>query len=128
MPKKSISRAAQKAQVRMHEISLAENIVKILEKELLDPEITAVKIVYLEVGYLRYIVPEILETAFLSAPKDEKLKNAKLKIKVLPLIIKCLKCGKETIMDKIELSCAHCSSDDVKLIGGKEFSVKEIEW
>ena len=79
----------------MHEIKLMEDVVKILDKQVDDPEVGEVKTVYLEVGQLRYIVPEIMTTGFNCVPKNEKLKNARLDIKILPVKVRCADCGKE---------------------------------
>ncbi|MDP8258559.1 MAG: hydrogenase maturation nickel metallochaperone HypA [Candidatus Aadella gelida] len=68
----------------MHEMKLIESMVSILNKEVDDVSIHEVKEVHLEVGELRYIVPEIMENCFKHVPKSIKLKNAKLKVMVVP--------------------------------------------
>ena len=112
----------------MHEIQFAQNIVKVLEDQIADPEVGDVKKVYLEVGQLHYIVPEILDTGFANIPKDEKLKNAKLEIKVIPVKIKCLKCGREKEVEESDYLCRECSGEKTEIISGKEFMVTGIEW
>ncbi len=67
----------------MHEIKLTQNLVSILDREVASDEIGMVKVVHLEVGKLRYIVPEIMQTAFRHVPKHEKLTEAKLEIEVI---------------------------------------------
>ena len=112
----------------MHEIKLMEDVVKILDKQVDDPEVGDVKTVYLEVGELRYIVPEIMTTGFKCLPKSRKLDNARLDIKVLPVRIRCVDCGKEQEVKDNVYKCSGCSSVRAERIAGDEFIVKGIEW
>ena len=112
----------------MHELKLAENIVTILEKEIQSPEVGNVKTVYLEVGKLKYIIPDIMESSFAHIPKSTKLKDAKLEISEVPVRIKCSSCGSERVVNDGDYFCQECSSGDTEVIGGKEFLVKGIEW
>ena len=111
----------------MHEIKIAENIVTILEKEIALPEVEKVKTVYLEVGKLRYIIPEILISSFKAVPKNEKLDKAEIKIEEIPVKMKCDGCGLEYIVDE-DYKCKECSSDKAEMITGNELIVKGIEW
>jgi len=75
----------------MHEMAMVKDMVAILDREVADPEVGDVKTVYLEVGEYRYIVSEIMDSCFRAYPKSDKLKNASLKIDVVPgrdLVIK----------------------------------------
>jgi len=112
----------------MHEIKLAEDLVNILNKEVSSPEVGKVKTVYLEVGKLRYIVPEIMRSCFVHIPKDKKLEEAEINIKILPIKIKCKKCKTERVVDNGIYVCETCLSEEAKLISGNEFMVKGIEW
>lgn len=112
----------------MHELKLAENIVAILEKEVASPEVGDVKTVYLEVGKLKYIIPEIIESSFKHIPKSSKLKDAKLEILEVPAKIKCSSCSSERVVDDGDYFCKECSSGDTEVVAGKEFLVKGIEW
>ena len=112
----------------MHEVKLAENIVAILEKEVESPEVGDVKTVHLEVGKLKYVVPDIMSSSFEHIPKSEKLRNAKLAIPELPVRIRCNSCGIEKPVENGEYFCSGCDSGDTEVIGGKEFLIKGIEW
>ena len=112
----------------MHEIKLAESIVAILEKEAASPEVGEVKTVHLEVGKLKYVVPEIISSSFEHIPKSEKLRNAKLRITEIPVRIKCNACGTEKPVENGEYFCSVCDSGDTEVTGGKEFLIKGIEW
>ena len=112
----------------MHEVSLVKNMLMVLDVEVNSPEVGYVKNVHLEIGALKYVVPEIMEECFDNAPKHEKLKNARINIKVVPVKIKCLSCGSEHDVEAGEYLCPSCSGDNVELTGGDEFMLKGIDW
>ncbi len=112
----------------MHEMKFAKYIVDILEKETSGPDIGEVKTVFIEVGELRYIVPDILVSGFKAVPKKKKLQKADLNIKVLPLKVKCTSCGVLSIADKTDLRCPVCTSGKTELVSGNEITIKGIEW
>ena len=112
----------------MHEIKLTEDMVAILEREVSSPEVKKVKKVHLEVGKLRYIVPEIIMSCFEHVPKSEKLSDAKIEIKELPVTVKCEECEKEQIVGDGMYGCSDCGSEKTSVISGNEFMIKGIEW
>lgn len=112
----------------MHAIALVEKLVSILERETALDEIGQVKTVYLELGKLRYVAKEELTTCFNYIPKPEKLRTAKLDIRVLPIKIKCLDCGEENIVEEVTFCCKSCHSGNVTVVSGDEFNIKGIEW
>ena len=111
----------------MHEIKLTENIVSILEDEVKSQEVGDIKTVHLEVGKLRYVVPDIITSCFEHIPKSEKLKDAKIQIEELPVKIKCSSCGESRIVNDGVYSCSICDNSEIEIVSGKEFRVKGIE-
>ncbi|MBU1083557.1 MAG: hydrogenase maturation nickel metallochaperone HypA [Candidatus Omnitrophota bacterium] len=79
----------------MHELQLIESLVEILEKAAVSDDVGNVEEVRLEVGELRYVVPEIMENCFKHFPKSDKLKDAKLIMEMIPG-------GKEIMVKGIE--------------------------
>ena len=112
----------------MHEVALIKNLVNILEKEIANSGVGDVKTVYLEIGTLHYLDPEIMNTCFSHIRKYDKLRNAKIDIKVLPAKIKCSDCGRENVIRERVLGCSGCLSRNVDVISGNEFNLKSIEW
>lgn len=112
----------------MHELSLVKNMIGILDREVASDDIGEIKTIHLEVGVLRYVVPELMVSAFENVPKDKKLVNAGLKIDVLPVNINCLDCKKTSAVFGNEYKCPECRSDNIRISGGDEFIVKGIEW
>ena len=112
----------------MHEIKLTQGLVGLLDKALEDPQVKSVKKVHIKVGKLHYIVPEIMQSAFESTPKNDKLKTAKLEIEVLPVILKCLECSKEHCLDEQQYNVECCENARGEIISGKEFILEGIEY
>jgi hydrogenase nickel incorporation protein HypA/HybF len=112
----------------MHEMKLVENMVDILEKEVSDLAVGHVKKIYLEIGSLRAVVPELVIYAFENAPKNEKLKGAGIEIEIMPVKFRCVKCGAVKEAEESAFACKSCDSQESEMISGKEFIIKGIEW
>ncbi len=112
----------------MHELTITKNLVSLLEDAVRPNDVGLVKTVHLEVGRLRYLVPEIMTTCFSQIEKSDKLKQAKLDLKVLPVKLRCSDCDKESCADENNFTCSFCLSQNVDIISGKEFILKSIEW
>ena len=112
----------------MHEIKIMESVVSILEEQVISSEIGEVKTIYLEVGKLRYVIPEIMITAFNSVPKSKKLEKAELNITEVSVKVKCLDCGKVSEISPEAFKCLSCDCDNVEIIAGDELIIKGIEW
>lgn len=107
---------------------MMKNLVSILDREVNGHEVCNVRKIYLEIGALKYVVPEILILAFEQIPKNKKLDNAKIQIEIIPVKIRCDNCGVESVVKKNLFRCTECLSTDVSIISGKEFNLKGIEW
>ena len=112
----------------MHEIKIMQNVVSILEEQISSPEIGEVRTIFLEVGKLRYIIPDIMITGFKNIPKSKKLEKAELEIKEVPVRVKCLKCDDIGEISPDVFKCPSCGSDDVEMVSGDELIIKGIEW
>ena len=56
------------------------------------------------------VVDESLEFCFTSIAKDTKAEGAKLILKRIPLVARCLECGRETKIERYNFTCPHCGS------------------
>ena len=116
----------------MHEMSLVNNMLKILEREVNSPEIKTIKKIHLEVGQMQYIIPDLMQTAFNAAEKSEKLKDAEICMKVLPIKIKCKACSHEAPLEEgkdfMSEKCSACGSSETYVTSGSEFTISSIEY
>ena len=120
----------------MHEFSFAYNIFKIAEATALKYNANKISQVYLEIGELTLIVPELLKRSFEMATKGWIAEGAELKIEILPGKIKCRDCSKvstvtlseESYLTGLQLfQCRHCQSKNTEIIEGKKANVKNIK-
>ena len=120
----------------MHEFSFAYNIFKIAEATALKYNANKISQVYLEIGELTLIVPELLKRSFEMATKGSIAEGAELKIEILPGKIKCRDCSKvstvtlseESYLTGLQLfQCRYCQSKNTEIIEGKKANVKNIK-
>lgn len=120
----------------MHEFSFAMNIFKVAEATALKYKAEKITEVYLEIGELTLIVPELLKQSFKMATAGSIAEDAELIIEVTPGKIKCKDCGKVstvTLSEEAQLTglqlfqCRHCESKNTEIIEGKKANVKNIK-
>ncbi|MFA5781834.1 MAG: hydrogenase maturation nickel metallochaperone HypA [Bacteroidales bacterium] len=111
----------------MHELSVAQNIIEIVEEHAKKLHALAVSEVELDIGMVSGVIPENLEFAMDVAIKNTLLEGAKIKINVILAKAKCLNCLKDFEMDDIYTMCLHCGSLQYEIIQGKELKVKSIK-
>jgi hydrogenase nickel incorporation protein HypA/HybF len=111
----------------MHELSIAQNIVEIVEDHLPEIGVRKVKSVKLKVGELSGIVPDSLKFCFGAITADTPMQDVILEIERVPFVLECKKCGKVSTNEIGIFLCTVCGSDETKMISGNELLVAEIE-
>lgn len=111
----------------MHELSIIQDLFKVLIKIATEKKLRKVSVVYLKIGKLRQIVPEFLEFAFSTIAKDSVAEGAKLVIEFIPITMRCNSCDKEFTVEEDIFFCPGCESGDLTLISGKELILESIE-
>ncbi len=96
----------------MHELAIAEDILRIVRAELADRKIQkAVRTVLFRAGKLSAVVPEILSFHFdVLKTDDPLLREASLQVEEDPLRVSCPDCGTEAILEDPILICRTCGS------------------
>lgn len=111
----------------MHELSIAKNIIDILNENLTTDQKCKVKTVRIKVGKLTNIMVDSLLFGFEALTRETDFEGVTLEVEPLPLRIKCENCGKETDLDDFAFSCPVCQGSAIQIISGQELIVKEIE-
>lgn len=111
----------------MHELSIATNIIEIVEKEAKKSAAKRITSITLQIGTFSGIVGECLEFVFPVVAKDTLAENAKLKIKKIPLTISCRKCNQNLKVKNYILICPLCKNTTVDIISGRELNIEKIE-
>jgi hydrogenase nickel incorporation protein HypA/HybF len=109
----------------MHELSIAQNIVEIVQQYA--PAGRSVQVVRVALGQLSGVVPESLEFCFQAVVSDSPLEGAQLQIDEIPLRVRCRACGAEFPVEWAAFVCGSCSGTDLEILSGTELKVTEIE-
>ena len=111
----------------MHEFSIAQSLLEIIEREALPYGGTRVTAVTLRIGKLSGVMPDALRFGFETLSRGGMAEGASLIIEEVPLRIKCHHCGAESAMDDPFLLCPRCNGSEVEMIAGRELEIKEME-
>ena len=111
----------------MHEMSVAQSILKIVLNEANKNGAAKVKTVRIRAGELRGIVRDQLAFFFEFITKDTIAEGAAFEVEYVPIKSVCKDCEHTFMVKDFEFVCPECQSKDVDTIQGMELSVKEIE-
>lgn len=110
----------------MHELSIAQEILNIVRSNL-PSENSKLKSVKVKVGQLSGVLPDSLKFCFESILYQTEFDGAILEIINVPIKIRCLECGRESIIEEPIFNCPVCNSFNVQLLEGRELQITEIE-
>ena len=108
----------------MHELSIAESVVRIACEHAGGRRVTRVE---LKVGHLRQVVPDALAFGFELVAVGTAAEGAELAIEQVPAAGRCRRCGLESVLPGFPLRCEGCGSLDLELLRGEELLVDCLE-
>jgi hydrogenase nickel incorporation protein HypA/HybF len=111
----------------MHELRIAEDLVKIVLDTAGNEGLNEISTVNVCFGRMIQIVPEIFRFAFTVAVKNTIAAEARLDIEILPVELRCKNCGTVFRPCEIFFICEACGSADLEILQGKELYIKSIE-
>ncbi len=111
----------------MHELTLAEDLIQLVENTARREQARGVKTVVVEIGRLSTVEPDALRFAFDEVKRGGLAAEAALRLIDVPGAGLCRACGKTSPMDEIYGTCTHCGSPCLDPVAGQEMRVKEIE-
>ena len=111
----------------MHELSLAENVMRIIEDEAITQQFRRVRSVTLEIGKLAAVEPEAMRFAFDAVTRDTLAAGARLELIETPGQGSCADCAATVAMDEVLVLCPQCGSGRVRVTGGDRMRVLELE-
>ncbi|GAB2188908.1 hydrogenase maturation nickel metallochaperone HypA [Sessilibacter sp. MAH2] len=111
----------------MHEMSVAEGVIQVLEEQAKTQAFTKVKALWLEIGPLAMIESESLRFCFDAVCKSTLAEGARLEIIETQGQGWCLGCNQTvTIKERFD-ACPNCGSYQIQVTGGDELRIKELE-
>jgi hydrogenase nickel incorporation protein HypA/HybF len=111
----------------MHEMSLAEAVLKIAEQAARAQGFARVKAVRLELGALAQVEPEAMCFCFDAVARDTIAQGARLEIVSTPGRAWCTQCSRSVPVQALYDECPCCGSRQLQVTGGQEMRVKELE-
>jgi hydrogenase nickel incorporation protein HypA/HybF len=111
----------------MHELSICESIVGVIEQQAVAQSFKKVNIVRLEIGPLAGVEIEALHFSFDVVTKGSIADGAKLEVIKLPLDGWCVPCAMSVPIKQRFDACPTCGGYQVQITGGDEFRIKEVE-
>lgn len=112
----------------MHEMSLTEGVVRILEDQAARHGFTKVKTVWLEIGALSSVDPESMLFCFGAITSGNPITaEAKLEIVRVAGAAWCMDCAETVAIAQRYDLCPKCGGAKVTVTAGDEMRVKELE-
>ena len=111
----------------MHEMAIAEGILKIALDYGEKNQARKIQEVGLLIGDMSGVETEALEFSFRMISEGTMAAEAKLSIKRVPLVGKCGKCGREFAIEHYDFWCPECKDGVLTLLSGREMQVEYLE-
>ena len=111
----------------MHEMSLAEGVLQLIEDAARKQQFEKVTTVWLEIGQLSGVEVEAMSFCFDVVTRDSIADGARLEIIALPGTGWCMKCAMTVPMAEVFGECPQCGGHQMQVTGGTEMRVKELE-
>jgi hydrogenase nickel incorporation protein HypA/HybF len=113
----------------MHEVGIAQNLIEQVEKKVaeLNQPIKKLDITVL-LGKQAGVSSEALQFGFQIAKRNSRISFAQLVIEEVPLKYQCLVCRHLYPTEELNSICPECGERQLKLIEGKELSLKTLEY
>jgi len=111
----------------MHEMSLAEGIIQLIDDSAAKNQFQRVKTVWLEIGQLAGVEAEAMRFCFDAVTRGSIAEGATLEIIATPGQGRCYDCDKTVSVAARYEPCPQCGGYSVEVTGGTEMRVKELE-
>ncbi len=111
----------------MHEMSLAEGVIQLIEDSARQNNFTRVKTVWLEIGRLAGVEAEAMRFCFEAVARGGIAAGASLEIVETPGQGRCGECRETVEVGERYAPCPKCGGYFVEILGGAEMRVKELE-
>jgi hydrogenase nickel incorporation protein HypA/HybF len=111
----------------MHEMSLAESALQVIEDAAREQSFERVTAVWLEIGELAGVEVEAMKFCFDAVIRGSLAEGARLEIIATPGSGWCMECAQTVPLAEIYGACPQCGQHQVTVSGGTEMRIKELE-
>ena len=110
----------------MHEMSLAESVLQIINDSAAAENFQRVRSITLEIGKLSAVEPDAMRFCFDAVTRGSIAEGAELQIIETPGVGVCIECGAEVAMQEKYGICTDCGCAHLKITGGDQMRVKDL--
>lgn len=110
----------------MHEMSLAESILQLVEQTALRERAQRVRQVVVLIGELSCVEPQALQFCFEAVTLGSMAQGAELVIEPVPGQGWCAACAQQQPMHTLYDACPVCDAAPMRVTGGTEMRVRDI--
>ena len=107
----------------MHELSVAREIIEIVEGEMTRLNLRRIETVNIRLGALSGIHPEALSFGYEASVIDTPLAGSRLEIEAVPIKGRCRLCAREFDVEEFVFLCPHCHATDLDIVAGEELAI-----
>lgn len=111
----------------MHELTLALNIVQILEEQAVEHRFNRVKQVWLEIGALSCVEESALLFGLDSASRNTLAEGAAFHLVLKPAAGWCHECGDTFVTHQHTAACPVCGSAQIHCERGDDLRIRELD-
>ena len=110
----------------MHEMSIAVELMREIERAIAGRDIERVEEVFLAIGVMRQVVPDMLETAFQAAAMGTPAEGAHLHMEFVPPAARCRSCGSRFEPTADSFLCPECGQADAEITEGDDIILTSL--
>ena len=111
----------------MHEMTLAESVLQIVEDAVRREGLRRVRAVWLEIGQLSSVEPEAMRFCFDAVARDSVAEGARLEIVTTAGTAWCNGCSEPVALAELGAACPRCGGYRLRLTEGTGMRVMELE-
>ena len=111
----------------MHELSLATQLLSIIEDVAQKNSVSRVVSAALQIGEFSCVNADTLAFAFEVVSRGTVAEGCVLEVKAVPLSIRCDECGFSGVPPAGERGCPKCACPSVSVVGGRELNLVSVE-
>ncbi len=111
----------------MHEMSICEGILQVIEDHASQQKFEKVTRVRLEIGALAGVELEALRFSYDVVTRGSVADGSVLEIISLPITAWCMPCGEPVSVKARYDACPTCGSYQIQITGGEELRIKDME-
>ena len=111
----------------MHELSVLEGLLELMEDQARSSGFTRVKRVILGIGQLSCVEPEAMTFCFASVVAGTLAEDAALEINQIPGAGRCPACDREVPMSSRLDPCPHCGRYQLQVTAGSDIRLEALD-